>query len=45
MIIDEVKSTLFDLKKNTKKNVKMLKVTDSLNEKNHIDVPFYLPWI
>lgn len=45
MIVDEVKSTLFDLKKNTKKNTKMLKVDNLSNEKNNIDLPFYLPWI
>lgn len=45
MIVDEVKSTLFNLKRNTKKHFKVLKLNESKNEKNHIDVPFYLPWI
>lgn len=45
MIVDEIKTTLFDLNRNTKKNFKTLKVNESKNEKNHIDVPYYLPWI
>ena len=44
-MIDEVKTVLFEFKKNTKKHVKALNINESKNNENHIDIPYYLPWV